>query len=219
MVKWEKNRIIILYVLLFAGGLWHILDWFGDIMGIISGPFIIAIAILQIYEFLRVNNSKAEILFYSGFVIVSSFFLEYTGVESGVIFGNYDYGNVLSPQIADVPFAIGFAWISTILASIGLTIMIIKWDKKRNIFLFVIINALFMTLFDYMLEPVAVKLGYWSWESGNIPVRNYIAWFAFGSIYSYIFLWLQKVREFNIPPLFIHSYIAQIIYFLLVMIA
>jgi putative membrane protein len=32
-------------------------------------------------------------------------------------------------------------------------------------------------MFDWIMEPAAVKLGFWSWEGGQIPLLNYISWF------------------------------------------
>jgi putative membrane protein len=28
------------------------------------------------------------------------------------------------------------------------------------------------------MEPVAVKLGFWFWKSGIIPIYNYVCWFV-----------------------------------------
>ena len=33
------------------------------------------------------------------------------------------------------------------------------------------------TLLDVLIEPVAIKLDYWSWENNVIPLQNYVMWF------------------------------------------
>jgi uncharacterized membrane protein len=27
------------------------------------------------------------------------------------------------------------------------------------------------------MEPAAVKLGFWNWNGGHIPIHNYFSWF------------------------------------------
>jgi putative membrane protein len=34
-----------------------------------------------------------------------------------------------------------------------------------------------MTTLDFLVEPVAMKLGFWSWENDIIPLQNYAMWF------------------------------------------
>ena len=36
--------------------------------------------------------------------------------------------------------------------------------------------------FDYLMEPVAVRLDYWQWAGGAIPLQNYAAWFAIAAL-------------------------------------
>jgi putative membrane protein len=31
---------------------------------------------------------------------------------------------------------------------------------------------------DLFIEPVAIAHGFWSWEGGAVPLRNYLGWFA-----------------------------------------
>jgi uncharacterized membrane protein len=84
-----------------------------------------------------------------------------------------------------------------------------------------------MTIFDFIMEPAAVKLNYWIWlESSNtyvIPLKNYICWFGFGSIFSFIlFTVLSKNSENQLEKLllennyFQHFFIAQLIYFIMI---
>jgi putative membrane protein len=35
-----------------------------------------------------------------------------------------------------------------------------------------------MTGIDVLIEPVAVDLGFWSWQGGDIPWTNYLCWFV-----------------------------------------
>jgi uncharacterized membrane protein len=46
-------------------------------------------------------------------------------------------------------------------------------------------HALLMVIFDWCMEPAAMKLGYWTWRDGNLLLRNYLAWFIWGFMLSY----------------------------------
>jgi putative membrane protein len=72
-----------------------------------------------------------------------------------------------------------------------------------------------MTLFDFFMEKAAVKLNYWTWESGTIPIQNYIAWFVLGFVFSILGLKLGLFKT-KITSKAVHLYIAQLIYFLMV---
>ena len=68
--------------------------------------------------------------------------------------------------------AIGLNWAILIYATGLLT------DKMKVHFgLKAAAGALLMVLLDYLIEPVAIKLDFWSWGQESIPVQNYIAWF------------------------------------------
>ncbi|MBN1241482.1 MAG: carotenoid biosynthesis protein, partial [Spirochaetales bacterium] len=38
--------------------------------------------------------------------------------------------------------------------------------------------AAIATAFDWIMEPVAIRLGYWTWDGVDIPLQNYAAWFV-----------------------------------------
>jgi putative membrane protein len=39
-----------------------------------------------------------------------------------------------------------------------------------------------MTGFDFVMEPVAVKTGMWSWASDEVPLQNYLGWFIVSAL-------------------------------------
>ena len=99
MSKIDKIKIALLYFFLFAGGLWHFLNFFQTIMSYLAGPLLIGLSI-WLYSEIKTND-KAK--FFSKFdiwaiiVIIFSFFIEAIGVKTGQIFGKYNYGETLWP--------------------------------------------------------------------------------------------------------------------------
>lgn len=115
---------------------------------------------------------------------------EWTGVHTGLLFGSYAYGDHLGPKWWNVPLLIGGNWFLVITGSLSLALhlrdqlsekfsgpVILKRPALLSIAV-PFVAALLSTAFDRIMEPAAIKLGFWSWSSGNVPVYNYICWFA-----------------------------------------
>jgi len=232
-VKRERQIILVLlYLLLLAGGLWHALDVLQDKMRLLASPTIALICLLLCFDRIRVfeeggarrangerealrsKHLKQKFLLWGVFVIVASFLLEFIGVQTGVIFGAYVYLEALRPVVSNVPIAIGFAWLEMILSSIALA-QRITYSRTKSHFLVALLAAVFMVIFDLFMEPAAMKLGYWQWAENSIPARNYFAWFVFGGIFSYIGVRLGLFKR-KISTVAVHAYFAQLLYFLIV---
>ena len=97
---------------------------------------------------------------------------ESIGVKTGLLFGNYAYGEVLGFKLFEVPFTIGLLWGS-------LNIAAKNWAGKisGNKYVIALLAATFMVVFDIVMEPVAMKLKFWTWQQDVIPIFNYISWF------------------------------------------
>lgn len=112
-------------------------------------------------------------LYWSFAVAVFCFVAEWIGVHYGWLFGGYWYGSVLGPKWLDIPLLIGVNWI---VVSAGATSLAEKlrfptWTLPLS-------AATLATLYDFLLEPLAMKLGYWMWEGGRIPAYNYLCWWG-----------------------------------------
>ena len=79
-----------------------------------------------------------------------------------MVFGEYAYGIVLGYKFLSVPILIGFLWLTL---SLGAKSLLLRLPKLPNqlVFLF---SALLMVGIDYLIEPIAVKFGYWKWVGG-----------------------------------------------------
>ncbi|MFM7710413.1 MAG: carotenoid biosynthesis protein [Ferruginibacter sp.] len=144
--------------------------------------------------------------------------VEMIGTNTGFLFGEYQYGDVLGPSINHVPWIIGINWVLVIYCC-GSTMKLIlqKWgasiglsDRMKWLSL-VVDGAMLAVLFDWIMEPVAIQLGYWSW-SGAIPFFNYLCWF----LISIPLLMLFPNRESaSINKFAFHLFLIQTFFFLL----
>ena len=99
--------------------------------------------------------------------------VEILGVNYGLIFGSYSYGENLGVKIFGVPVLIGANWVmlSFITGAIGDAL----W--KNNKILAAISGAVLMVLIDLVIEPVAPIFDYWTFTEYVAPLSNYIGWF------------------------------------------
>ena len=68
----------------------------------------------------------------------------------------------------------------------------INLTASTSTYFVVIGGAAIATFFDFILEPVAVKLNFWSWKNGNVPLFNYVCWFVISAILLSVKLYLNK---------------------------
>ncbi len=145
---------------------------------------------------------------------------EYSGVNYQLLFGYYVYGEALGPQVGHVPLIIGVNWFIMMMCC-GITVRLLlnaAWNRLRpkdqsprsdvGFWAIVIDGALLATLFDWLMEPVAVKLGFWTWLGGEgIPFKNYWSWFLVSAFLLYLFrrFPFPKTNQFAVHLLLIQS--------------
>lgn len=106
-------------------------------------------------------------------IAILGFFIEVLGVLTGVVFGEYSYGRALGVKIWGTPPMIGLNWMMLIYA-----VHEIMQRTKWSVWIQIIAGSGLMVIYDYIMEPVAIRLDMWSWGGGDIPLQNYIAWFV-----------------------------------------
>ncbi len=129
---------------------------------------------------------------------IIGFGVELIGTRTGLLFGEYMYGNALGLKVWNVPIIIGVNWFiiiyccgATILAIFNkLTSNLPDTEKPRPVLKLASVvsdGALLAVFFDWIMEPVAVNLGYWTWLLGDIPMLNYVCWFLVSAFLLMIF--------------------------------
>jgi putative membrane protein len=147
---------------------------------------------------------------------------EIIGVHTGLLFGQYHYGDVLGIQLFKVPVLIGINWFVIVFCSGSIMYQLQQWTLQKfdeaamistsfQKLSFVFDSAVLATFFDYIMEPVAVKLQFWYWKDGNIPVLNFVCWF----LISGLLLLLFQHWSFNKKnPFAVHLIIIQLLFFI-----
>jgi len=143
----------------------------------------------------------------ASFVLVFGYLVEVVGVATGSIFGFYNYGETLGIKLANVPLMMGVNWFLLIFA-IGAVLK--KYFRHQRI-LKSLIGAAILVFIDVLMEPIAVKFDYWSWQDSFIPLKNYVAWFIISAVFLRIYYELD-FRKTN--PVAFTLLISQILFFL-----
>ena len=88
---------------------------------------------LLLYFLLLIINSNSKNVFYLLIVFIWGMLAEIIGVNTGLIFGSYNYGDSLGIKVMDVPILIGINWIITaiICGTIARQIKVLKYFHRR----------------------------------------------------------------------------------------
>lgn len=116
-------------------------------------------------------------------IFVGGYLLEFIGVHTGVLFGSYSYGANLGPKLFEIPIVMGANWYCMVVATSSLTF---TWKIPKIVK--AVVAGLLCALMDVLIEPVAIQNDFWSWNTPEIPLFNYICWWFFASIFAYIYL-------------------------------
>ncbi len=186
-----------------------------------------ALNLLLMFGLLLYTQKKINtpFIFFFFFVFISGFFIEMIGTKTGWLFGNYAYGTTLGLSIQRVPLIIGINWF-IIIYCCGISTETLLHSlmnklsptaespkpllKKISV---IIDGATIALLFDWIMEPVAIKLGYWQWmTNGSVPLYNYFCWFVISMIFLLAFHQFKFIKQ-NIFA--VHLLLIQTIFFLL----
>jgi len=157
---------------------------FTDLMPL---SILLSTAILLFFHH-RWRSPEAVILL---FILITGYLIEVLGVMTGHVFGSYSYGETLGLKVFGTPLIIGINWMMLIYCVYAIMESTkIFWPLKA------LTAAVLMVTYDFVMEPVAIRLDMWHWAGGEIPLQNYQAWF----IISLVFLsamHLAKVKTGN----------------------
>jgi bisanhydrobacterioruberin hydratase len=186
----KLNRIqlcSILMVLFHIVGLYGFLNSELELLFIALVPYHLLL-MLGLLIFSTDDFSK-NIKIFAVIIYLAGFFIEVIGVNTGLIFGNYSYGEALGLKVLSTPLLIGVNWLILVYC----TGVLLEYLKIKNSLIFSLIGALILLGIDFLIEPVAIRFNYWSWSGGEIPLQNYLGWY----IFSFLLFFVFKGLDFN----------------------
>ncbi|MBA3707186.1 MAG: carotenoid biosynthesis protein, partial [Bacteroidetes bacterium] len=208
MILQQKDKKLFvstfLLVVIDLVGLAGMLSPYQDLFLKITPINLLSSALLLFFNHKQFN--KAFFIF-CGITFLFGFFIEVIGVRTGIIFGQYAYGNTLGPKIAGAPILIGLNWLMLIYSA-----GIISHKLNGGMFFKSCTGAMLLVILDLFMEPVATRSDFWSWNNGILPTQNYVAWFITSFLLLVVFHKLQFNKINKFAPIL---YIVQLIFFAL----
>ncbi len=165
-------------------------------------PFNLSLSFLLLMLTSR-NTPRVFIIALIAFVV--GMVAEALGVNYGLIFGHYQYGDALGWKVAGVPWLIGINW-SILVICCGA----IAADLGNNFFTKVLLGIGLMLLLDLVIEPIAPILDFWEFKGGVAPVQNYVGWLAVALPLHLLYQGLKIELKENFTH---HLFLLQIIFF------
>lgn len=110
---------------------------------------------------------------------------ELLGVVTGIPYGPYAYAAMAGPWLFGlVPLFIFVAWLNiTYLAMATSTLA-----SGRSRLVLAPVDGLLAVAWDAMVDPLAVRAGYWTWRAGGglygVPLTNFVGWFLVVTLFS-----------------------------------
>ncbi len=200
----KHKEVLFLYIIFSVGIIGHLFLPLRSLMLMLTPGTLLLTGFVVLYSSYKASDKSLLLWILITYII--TFLLEVAGVKTGIIFGQYAYGKTLGIKLFEVPLIIGFNWVFVILGSISIVLLFTK-----RIFWVSFISASLCVVFDLVLEPVAIKLNYWSWAGNTIPTQNYFAWFMIAFVSSVFYLTLKVKMKSRVS---IHYLFTQLVFFI-----
>jgi putative membrane protein len=135
-------------------------------------PYALILNILALYVF-HPNKIGIKSALVFSLIFILGYVVELIGVNTGLIFGRYHYGNGLGFQLFHTPLIIGLNWLLLVY-----TASAILFNQRMHPFVKIALSSFLMLGYDIVLEQVAPSMDMWHWGNGFVPLQNYLAWFV-----------------------------------------
>ena len=204
-MKANKKNISIFIIWLvhisgFLGMVFYDLDFF-------AGFTSINLSLMSIIVFANIKLTNKNQIFSLLLIFLVGMLSEFIGVNYGLIFGEYTYGNNLGFKLFGVPLLIGLNWVILTVICANIASILIK---NNSILLMIILGTTLMLIMDFVMEPIAPKLDLWKFKNLVVPTSNYIGWLIISILTQTIYNIQFKDKEFKIS---LNLYTAIFIFF------
>ena len=204
-MKANKKNISIFIIWLvhisgFFGMVFYDLDFF-------AGFTSINLSLMSIIVFTNIKLTNKNQIFSLLLIFLVGMLSEFIGVNYGLIFGEYIYGNNLGFKLFGVPLLIGLNWVILTVICANIASILIK---NNSILMMIILGTTLMLIMDFVMEPIAPKLDLWKFKNLVVPKSNYIGWLIISILTQTIYNIQFKEKEFKIS---LNLYTAIFIFF------
>jgi putative membrane protein len=120
-----------------------------------------------------------------GAAALFAYAIEIVGVTTGWPYGAFEYGVALGPMAGGVPLALPLFYLPLVANAVLLVLLVLGPAADRRA-VRLPATLLVVLAVDLVLDPAAVALGFWAYDSGGafygVPVSNYAGWLLSGAV-------------------------------------
>lgn len=188
----DLSKIIFIYAVALAVAAFFLTNIpIASEMAPISGFFIIALALPAYGALVRALGWNKALIF----IIVLSLYailIETLAIITGIPYSHFQYSGLIGLKLfGHTPYTVPFAYVPLFLGCFYLAILLSKSKWK-----IITLSTLLVLVTDLVLDPAAVALNFWTFQSGGfyygVPLSNFFGWIITGFIASSITLYLLK---------------------------
>lgn len=136
-------------------------------------PLNLGLSLLAAMAFHRPFGFK--FVFFILFAGIFGWVIEAVGVSTGKIFGTYHYDWALGYKLFETPLSMAINWALTVYCC-GIAVNMLLPDAKW--WIRTVVAAALMVSLDVLIEPIAMRYGFWSWANDEVPLQNFVGWFV-----------------------------------------
>ncbi len=111
--------------------------------------------------------------------------IETSAMITGFPYGHFGYSELLGYRLFGLtPWTVFLAWTPLVLAAYGIAARLVVGSRLWAVR--IILVSILLVVFDLVLDPGAVKIGFWRYEGGGafygVPVSNFVGWLFSGAV-------------------------------------
>jgi putative membrane protein len=204
MNKYPKTTFyILLFIFIYTlGGIGFLFPLLRPVLTQFT-PFILLLTFIFVLSFHKNWEKKHIFIFILSYLIC--LLVEMIGVNTGQIFGSYQYGSGLGLKVLGTPLIIGINWVMLSYCSIT---VVDRWFK--NSIVQILSSSLILLGYDLIMETVAPTMDMWQFQNLHVPIQNYVVWFLLALVINSFMILFKVTGNYKICQAIL---IIQILFF------
>ena len=199
----SKLSIFIIWLFTISGVLGILSDYQDWFLGYTPLHLFLTLVIVL----LHFTQFNARLILPLAIPFVLGFVAEILGVNFGLIFGNYSYGENLGFKCFGVPLMMSVIWTLLVIITSDMARIV-----SKNLLVTSLVASALMTGLDTIIEISAPRFDFWEFDDGVVPIQNYLGWFGTAFIvnigYQYFNVGSSKIIS-------AHALVSIVIFFLI----
>jgi putative membrane protein len=165
-------------------------------MAIVSSVFVVLFALPSYFVIVKTKGWKRGLVVLWALGMYA-LVIESLAINTGFPYGNFIYNDLLGQKVFGLtPWTVAFAWPPILLLSYWFARKRHSPNEKVKILFSTAFGAM---LIDLVLDPAAVALGFWNWETPGffyeVPLINFLGWLLSGFTGAIILHWLWGRKQ------------------------